>query len=78
MNSIQDRDTVLSVLRGQNEQWHVTTPKASKPLASFNNPQAACAWAIDRSKPMGSKIFVDEILLAWERAGDLRPSKTRG
>ena len=77
MNSIPDCDVVLSVLDGQNEQWHVTAQEASKPLASFDNPLAACAWAIERAKPMGSRIFDNEVLLDWERAGDLGPVVTR-
>ena len=74
MNSIPDRNADLSVLHGQDEQWHVTSQDISKPLASFDNPQAACAWAIERAKPMRSRIFVEEILLDWEFAGVLRPA----
>ena len=54
-------DLVFSVLRAHNTQWHVTTQDSRQLLASFDNPQAACAWAIARAKPQRGKVFVEEL-----------------
>ena len=61
MDSVEESDVVLSVTLGQHEQWNVTTQEFPHPLASFSNPQAACAWAIQRAKPKRSRVLIGEI-----------------
>jgi hypothetical protein len=78
VNSIPDRDVVLNVLRGQNGQWHVTVQGFSQPLASFQNLQAACAWAIDHARPTRGRVFVNEIPVIWGNSSDLRFPAVRG
>jgi hypothetical protein len=58
MNSMQESDVVLSVARGQDEQWHVTTQESLQPLASFGSPQSACAWALGHAKPKRGQVFI--------------------
>ena len=52
---------ILSVSLGQNKQWYVSAQDLSHPLASFDNPQAACAWAIAVAKPKRGKVLVEEL-----------------
>ncbi len=52
---------VLSVSLGQNKKWHVSLLDFSQPLASFDNPQAACVWAIAVAKPKRGKVLVEEL-----------------
>jgi hypothetical protein len=65
MDSVEN-DVVLSVLLGENQQWHVTTQNFSGPLASFDDPRSACEWAIQRAKPTRGKVLVEEIPVAWD------------
>ena len=61
MASIRENDVVLSVELGQDKLWHVTTQEIPQPLASFDSPQSACAWALWRVKPKRGKVFIGEI-----------------
>jgi hypothetical protein len=61
MVSAQESDGVLNVTPGQDEQWHVTSENSSQPLASFDDPKSACAWAIQRAKPNQGRVLFDEI-----------------
>jgi hypothetical protein len=58
MASIRESDVVLSVELGQDKQWHVTTQEIPQPLASFDNPQSACAWALWSVQPKRGKVLV--------------------
>ena len=51
---------VLSVSRGQNAQWHVIAQGLDHPLASFEDAQEACAWAIAVAKAKQGKVLVEE------------------
>ena len=59
MNLEQQSDLVLSVFRGQNDRWHVIVDEFQRPLASFDCPHDACAWAIARAKDARGKVFVE-------------------
>jgi hypothetical protein len=61
MDIEQESDFILSVSRGQNQQWHVSVQEVQQPLATFNTPQAACAWAIARAKPRRGRVLVEEL-----------------
>jgi hypothetical protein len=52
---------VLSVSPGKDYQWQVTAEDFKKPLASFDSPQAACAWAIAQAKLQGGKVLIEEL-----------------
>jgi len=56
------------VLRGQNNQWHVTGEDLRQPLASFDSPHAACEWAIARAKPQHGRVFVEETFVDYSRS----------
>ena len=56
---------VLSVSLGENNQWHVSARDVSRPLASFDEPQAACAWAIAVAKPRRGKVLVEELAASY-------------
>jgi hypothetical protein len=55
------KDLVLSVAPGQNNQWHVTALDSTDPLASFDDPQTACAWAVALAKPKQGRVVVEEL-----------------
>ena len=61
MDFSADGDFVLSVSLGQSNQWHVSARDVSHPLASFDEPQAACAWAIAVARPKRGKVLVEEL-----------------
>lgn len=62
MNFKQVSSPVLSVLRGPNQQWHVSAQdNLRQPLATFDNPQAACAWAIAHAQPKRGRVLVEEL-----------------
>ncbi|MEO7725675.1 MAG: hypothetical protein ABIS45_00295 [Burkholderiales bacterium] len=61
MAAMEPDGVVFSVACDKNEQWHVTTQEFAKPLASFNDPRAACAWAIRRAKPVHGQVLIGEI-----------------
>jgi len=48
MEHLLKPNVVLSVVRSSQQEWHVMAEDVSEPLASFADPQAACAWAIER------------------------------
>ena len=52
---------VLSVSLGQNKQWEVSSQESSRPLASFDKPQGACAWAIAFAKPRRGQVLVEQV-----------------
>ena len=60
MNSHTENNLVLSVWLGQNKQWHVSARDFSLPLASFDNPQVACAWAIAVARAKHAKVLIEE------------------
>lgn len=70
MDFDQESDLILSVSRGQNEQWRVTANDFGQPLATFDDPQAACAWAIARAKPRRGRVFFEAIPVTWTDSGD--------
>jgi hypothetical protein len=74
MMSIKERDAVLNVIVGHDAQWHVTSEHSLQPLASFDDPQSACAWAIQRVKPVQGRVAVDGIPIAirFEPDGQFR------
>lgn len=69
MDLAQESDLVLSVSRGKNKQWHVTAHDFRQPLTTFDNPQAACAWAIARAKLKRGRVFLEGILVTWSDNG---------
>lgn len=68
----QENNFVLSVLLGKDKQWHVIAQDFRQPLASFDNPQSACGWAIARAKPKRGSVMVEEIPVAWTDSSDSR------
>jgi hypothetical protein len=58
MDLEQESNLVLNVLRGQDDRWHVIAEDLQQPLASFDTPHDACAWAIAQAKGKRGKVFV--------------------
>ena len=52
-------NVVLSVVRSNQQEWCVMAEDVNEPLASFADPQAACAWAIERATPLNGQVLVD-------------------
>jgi len=65
MDLDQQNNPDFRVLRGQNNQWHVTAQDYRQPLASFDSLHAACAWAIARAKPKRRRVFVEETFVDY-------------
>lgn len=69
MDLDQDSNLDFRVLRGQNNQWHVTAQDfrqlLRQPLASFDSPHDAIAWAIARAKPKRCRVFVEETFVDY-------------
>jgi hypothetical protein len=59
MDFDRESNVDFRVLRGQNNQWHVTEQDLRQPVASFDSPHEACAWAIARAKPKRGRVFVE-------------------
>lgn len=64
----EDCNLVLMVLRGQNDRWHVVVDDLRQPLATFERPHDACAWAIARAKSKRARIFVENIPVDYSAA----------
>jgi hypothetical protein len=65
MDLDQESNLDLRILRGQNNQWHVTAQDLRQPLASFASPHEACAWAIARAKPKQCRVFVEKTFVDY-------------
>jgi hypothetical protein len=76
----QESDLDFRVLRGQNNQWHVTAQDFRQPLASFDSPHEACAWAIARAIPKQGRVFVEETFVDYSKPDNRRrpPTQHRG
>jgi hypothetical protein len=61
MDFYHEINVVLSESPGKDKQWQVTAEDFKQPLASFDNPQAACAWAIAQAKFQGGKVLIEEL-----------------
>jgi hypothetical protein len=61
----QESDLVLNVSRGQDSRWHVIVDDFHQPLASFDSPHDACAWAIARAIGKRGKVFVGDTLVDY-------------
>jgi hypothetical protein len=68
MDIDQESNLVLSVLRGQNNRWHVFADGFHQSLASFDSPHDACAWAIARAMGKRGKLFVGDTLVDYSGA----------
>lgn len=68
MDFNQDSNLVLTVLRGHNDRWHVVVDDLRQPLATFERPHDACAWAIARAKSKRARIFVENIPVDYSAA----------
>lgn len=68
MDVNQDSNSVLTVLRGHNDRWHVVADDLRQPLATFERPHDACAWAIARAKSRRARIFVENIPVDYSAA----------
>ena len=68
MDVNQDSNLVLTVLRGHNDRWHVVVDDLRQPLATFERPHDACAWAIARAKSKRARIFVENIPIDYSAA----------
>jgi hypothetical protein len=68
MDPDQESNPVLTVLRGQNDRWHVVLDDYRRPLATFDGPHDACAWAIARAKDKRARIFVENIPVDYSAA----------
>jgi hypothetical protein len=79
----QASNFVLNVMRGEDQAWHVVAQDIHQPLASFDNPHSACAWAIAHAKPKCGSVVMEKIPVAWMAEGDSRyalardPSRSR-
>jgi len=65
MDLDQESNLDFRILRGQNNQWQVTAQNFRQPLASFDSPHDACAWAIARAKPNRCRVFVEETFVDY-------------
>lgn len=76
----QESKLDFRVLRGQDNQWHVTAHDFRQPLASFDSPHEACDWAIERAKPKQGRVFVEETLVDYANPDSRRrpPTQRRG
>ncbi len=68
MDFNQNGNLVLTVLRGHNDRWHVVVDDLRQPLATFERPHDACAWAIARAKSKRARIFVENIPVDYSAA----------
>ena len=68
MDLNQESNPVLTVLRGHNDRWHVVVDNFRQPLATFERPHDACAWAIARAKSKRARIFVENIPVDYSAA----------
>lgn len=68
MDVNQDSNLVLTVIRGHNDRWHVVVDDLRQPLATFERPHDACAWAIARAKRKRARIFVENIPVDYSAA----------
>jgi hypothetical protein len=68
MDFNQESNLVLRVLRGHNNRWHVIVDDFRQPLATFEGPHDACAWAIARAKSTRGKVFVENISVDYSAA----------
>lgn len=68
MEHVLKPNVVLSVVRSNQQEWHVMAEDVSEPLASFADPQAACAWAVERATPLNGRVLVEEITAAGAAA----------
>ena len=57
----QHESIIISVSPGINKTWDVMESPARKPLASFANPQDACAWAIEMARAKDARVVVEQI-----------------
>ena len=55
----QHEQAVLSICPGPNKKWHVKDSAARSALASFNNVQDACAWAIEVAQNRQARVVVE-------------------
>ncbi len=60
MDIYHEINVVMSVSPGKDKQWQVITEDIEQPLASFDSPQAACAWAIAQAKLLGGKVLIED------------------
>jgi hypothetical protein len=77
MDFDQESNLVLKVMLGEDKEWHVIVQDFHKPLASFDNPHSACAWAIARAKPKRGRVIVETIPVEWIDGGDSRFTPAR-
>ena len=73
----QESNLDFRVSRGQNNQWHVTAHDLRQPLASFDSPHEACAWAIERARPKQGRVFVEETFVDYAAPESRRRSPTQ-
>jgi len=70
MDLNQESKLVLSVLRGQDNRWHVTEQGFGQLLDSFDSPHEACAWAVVRAEPKRGRVFVENVLVDYSKTGE--------
>lgn len=68
MDFNQESNLILRVLRGDDNRWHVIGDDFRQPLATFEGPHDACAWAITRAKSKRGNIFVENIPVDYSTA----------
>ncbi len=68
MHPEQQNNLVLKVLRAHDNRWLVIADDPRQPLATFEGPRDACAWAIARAKSKRGRIFVEHIPVDYSAA----------
>jgi hypothetical protein len=77
MDFDQESHFVLNVMLGEDKAWHVVMQDVHQPLASFDNPHSACAWAIAHAKPKCGRVVMEKIPVAWVEGADSRYAPAR-
>jgi hypothetical protein len=68
----QHEQAVLSICPGPNKKWHVKDSAARSALASFNNVQDACAWAIEVAQNRQARVVVERTESSAKGGADWR------
>ena len=55
-------ESILSISPGIDKTWDVKDSGGRKPLASFNNAQDACAWAIKLAQSRQARVVVEHLI----------------
>ena len=60
---------VLNVVKGMDHRWYVLINELDAPIAFFDTPHEACAWAIAHAKPKRGRVFLEKTPVDIENDG---------